>query len=176
MLPNIILIGFMGCGKSSVGRRLASLTGHRFIDTDEQVVKAEKRSISQIFATEGETYFRGVENQILEDLVGVAGIVLSTGGGIVIAPENRAILKKIGIVAWIDAEPDILFERASRSGKRPLLKTEDPRATFDTLRESRLDAYAEAADFRLDSSSLVHDAVAQHLLDEALRHHHRFEG
>lgn len=176
MLPNIILIGFMGCGKSSVGRRLAKLTGHRFIDTDDQVVQAEKRSITRIFASEGEPYFRQKETQILQDLVGVAGIVLSTGGGVVVASENRVLLKKIGIVAWLDADPDILFERASRSGKRPLLKTEDPRGTFDALREARLDAYAEAADFRLDSSGLAHDTVAQHLLDEALRHHHRFEG
>lgn len=176
MLPNIILIGFMGCGKSSVGRRLAASTGHRLIDTDEQVVRAEKRPISRIFAAEGEAYFREVEKRVLRDLVGVVGIVLSTGGGVIIDPENRATLKEIGIVAWLDANPDTLFERATRSGKRPLLKTENPRATFDALRSSRWDAYADAADFRLDSSEMGHDEVARRLLEEALRHRQRFEG
>ncbi len=176
MLPNLILIGFMGCGKSSVGRRLSTLTGHRLIDSDEQIVQAEGRSIAKIFAAEGEGYFRQVEKQVLESLIGLAGIILSTGGGLVVPPENRLILRKIGIVGWLDAEPDILFERASRSGKRPLLKTENPRETFDTLRESRMEAYSDAADFRFDSSGLSHDVVARGLLEEAQRHLHRFEG
>ena len=164
----------MGCGKSSVGRRLSGLTGHRFVDTDELVAQAEGRSISDIFSHTGEAHFRDLEQQSLENLVGVCGIILSTGGGLVLRPANRQTLKKIGIVAWLDAHPDVLFERAMRSGRRPLLQTADPRATFDELLSARRDLYEITADFRVDSSRLSHDEAAQILLDEALRRHRRF--
>ena len=117
----------MGCGKSSVGRRLSGLTGHRFVDLDELITQSDGRSISEIFSQRGESYFRDLEQRALGDLVGVCGIVLSTGGGLVLRPANRETLKRIGIVAWLDADPDILFERAMRSGRRPLLQTDDPK-------------------------------------------------
>lgn len=164
----------MGCGKSSVGRRLSGLTGHRFVDTDELIVQSEGRNIPEIFSRNGEDYFRDVEQRSLEKLVGVCGIILSTGGGLVLRPANRQTLKKIGIVAWLDASPDALFERAMRSGKRPLLQTEDPRKTFDDLLSVRQEVYNLTADFRIDSTRLSHDQVAQMLLDEALRKHRRF--
>jgi shikimate kinase len=174
VLPNLVLIGFMGCGKSSVGRRLSGLTGHRFVDTDELIVQSEGRSISEIFSESGEEYFRNVEQRSLEDLVGVCGIILSTGGGLVLRPANRETLRKIGIVAWLDASPDVLFERATRSAKRPLLQTEDPRKIFDDLLSVRRELYNSAADFRIDSTRLSHDEAAQLLLDEALRKYRRF--
>ncbi len=166
----------MGCGKSSVGRRLSTLTGHRFVDTDEMVMQAEGRSIPEIFAQNGEEYFREAEQRVLEELVGVCGVVLSTGGGLILREHNRETLRKIGVIAWLDADPDVLFERASRSGRRPLLQTENPRATFDCILAERRDIYAGLADFRFDSTSLGHDGAAQMLLDEALRHRGRFEG
>jgi shikimate kinase len=165
----------MGCGKSSVGRRVASLTGHRFLDTDDLIVQAENRSIPEIFASDGEEYFRDVEQRVLAETVGLCGIVLSTGGGAILRPENRATLRRIGVVGWLDADPDILFERACRSGKRPLLQTENPREAFDRLLASRREIYTETADFRLDSTHLGHDEAAQMLLDEALRCRRRFE-
>jgi len=164
----------MGCGKSSVGRRLSGLTGHRFVDTDELIVQSEGRNIPEIFSQNGEVYFRDVEQRSLEKLVGICGIILSTGGGLVLRPANRQTLKKIGIVAWLDASPDALFERAMRSGKRPLLQTEDPRKTFDDLLSVRREVYNLTADFRIDSTRLSHDQAAQMLLDEALRRHRRF--
>jgi shikimate kinase len=164
----------MGCGKSSVGRRLSGLTGHRFVDTDELIVQSEGRNIPEIFSQNGEVYFRDVEQRSLEKLVGICGIILSTGGGLVLRPANRQTLKKIGIVAWLDASPDALFERAMRSGKRPLLQTEDPRKTFDDLLSVRQEVYNLTADFRIDSTRLSHDQAAQMLLDEALRRHRRF--
>lgn len=164
----------MGCGKSSVGRRVAALTGYKFTDTDDLIVQAERRPITDIFAQEGEEYFRDAEQRVLETLVGSTGLILSTGGGLILRESNRAVLKQIGVIAWLDAEADVLFERASRSGKRPLLQTENPRATFDTLIASRKEIYGSTADFRLDSTMLNHDEVAQMLLDEAVKHGDRF--
>ena len=169
MLPNIVLIGFMGCGKSSVGRRLASLTGHRFVDTDELVAKAENKSIPEIFASGGEESFRDIEERVLADLVGVAGIILATGGGAVLRESNLASIKKIGAVAWLDADPDTLFERASRSQRRPLLQTDNPRKTFDELLASRRASSGDAADFRFDSTGLAHDIVAKSILEQTMR-------
>jgi shikimate kinase len=174
VLPNLVLIGFMGCGKSSVGRRLSGLIGHRFVDLDELIAQSDGRSISEIFSQRGESYFRDLEQRGLEDLVGVCGIVLSTGGGLVLRPANRETLKRIGIVAWLDADPEILFERAMRSGRRPLLQTDDPKGTFDELLDARRNLYEMAADFRVDSSRLSHDEAAQTLLEEALRRYRRF--
>ena len=151
------------------------MTGHRFVDTDELVVQSESRTIPEIFSQSGEDYFRDVEQRSLEELVGVCGIILSTGGGLVLRPANRETLKKIGIVAWLDASPDVLFERATRSAKRPLLQTVDPRKTFDDLLTVRRELYDLAADFRIDSTRLSHDEAAQILLDEALRKNRRFE-
>lgn len=175
MQPNLVLIGFMGCGKSSVGRRLAGLTGHRFVDTDELIIQAESRSIADIFAQQGEEYFREAEERALEGMLGTPGIILSTGGGLILRPKNRETLRQIGIVAWLDAQPEILFERASRSGKRPLLQTENPWQTFTNLLDSRRGIYTNTADFRIDSTNLSHDEVAQSLLDEALKHASRFD-
>ena len=171
MLPNFVLIGFMGCGKSTVGRRLAALTGHRFVDTDDLIVKSQNRSIPEIFADLGEEGFRDIEQSVLQDLVGVAGIVLSTGGGAILRQENREALKKVGVIVWLDAEPDILFERASRSSRRPLLQTDNPRETFDRLFEGRKSIYEALADFRFDSSNIEHDVVARKVLEQAMRCH-----
>jgi shikimate kinase len=165
----------MGCGKSSVGRRLCGLTGHRFLDIDELIAQKEGRSISEIFMRSGEDYFRDAEQLALENLVGVWGIVLSTGGGLVLRQSNCETLKKIGIIAWLDASPDVLFERATRSGKRPLLQTDNPRKRFDDLLSVRRELYRSTADFRIDSTRLTHDEAAQMLLEKALRRHRRFE-
>lgn len=165
----------MGCGKSSVGRRLAILAGHRFVDTDDLIVQVERRSISEIFATEGEEHFRAIEKRVLSELANVSGVVLSTGGGLVLDPENRASLRKIAMVAWLDADPDVLFERATRTSRRPLLQTENPRLRFDELLEKRIPIYSEFSDFRVDSTGIGHDEAAAQILDLALRHRGRFD-
>ena len=171
MLPNFVLTGFMGCGKSTVGRRLATLTGHRFVDTDDLIVKTQNKSIPEIFAEVGEEGFRDIEQSVLRDLVGVAGIVLSTGGGAILREENREALKKVGVIVWLDADPDVLFERASRSTRRPLLQTDNPRETFDRLFEGRKSIYEALADFRFDSTNIEHDIVARKVLEQAMRCH-----
>jgi shikimate kinase len=171
MLPNFVLVGFMGCGKSTVGRRLASLTGHRFLDSDELIVQAEKKTIPQIFAEKGEEGFREIEQKVIADLVGVAGVVLSTGGGAILRESNRETLRKIGIIIWLDADPDVLFERATRSNRRPLLQTENPRDTYDQLLAARRPIYEAAADLRFDSTHIDHDEVSRKVLEQAMRFH-----
>lgn len=171
MLPNFVLVGFMGCGKSTVGRRLASCTGHRFVDTDDLIVKDQGKNIPAIFAECGEEGFRAIERRIVADIVGLAGIVLSTGGGAILDPTNREALKKTGIVIWLDASPDVLFERAMRSGRRPLLQTADPRASFDSLLQARRAIYESLADIHFDSTGIQHEEVARKILELAMRHH-----
>jgi shikimate kinase len=173
VLPNIVLIGFMGSGKSSVGRRLSALTGHRFIDTDDLIVERTGLPITDFFESRGEDAFRDLESAELQELEGVCGIVLATGGGIVLRAENRDALRRIGPVAWLDADPDHLFERVSRNRKRPLLLNDDPRSAFDSLLAARRPLYEQSANFRVDSTSLTHDQTARAVLDETMRAHHR---
>jgi shikimate kinase len=169
MLPNFVLIGFMGCGKSTIGRRLAGLTGHRFLDTDDAIADASQKSIPDIFSQLGEEGFRDLEQQVVQDLIGIAGIVLSSGGGTILREPNRAALKRIGIVVWLDAAPDTLFERATRTGRRPLLNTPNPRETFDTLLAARRPLYAALSDVHFDSTHTEQDDVARKVLEEAMR-------
>ena len=169
MLPNIVLIGFMGSGKSSVGKHLAALTGHRFLDTDEMISIRHHCSISAIFSRHGEPYFREEETRALRSLTGICGVVLATGGGIVVREENRQLLRELGPVVWLDAEPDLIFERVSRNSRRPLLQTENPRASFDALREERTPVYENASDLRIDSTGLSHEEVAKSILQAVQR-------
>lgn len=145
------------------------MTGHRFLDTDEWIIEKVGHPISEIFATNGEAHFRDMESAALTEMRDVCGIILATGGGIVLREENRSQLHDIGTVVWLDAAPDLLFERVSRNQKRPLLQTEDPRATFNRLLESRRSIYESAADFRVDSTGLTHDETAQLILEESRR-------
>lgn len=163
---NIVLVGFMGCGKTSVGRRLAHLTGMKLVDTDELICEDAGVSIPEIFAEEGEVGFRAREAAALESLEGLRGAVISTGGGIVLAVTNRARLRALGLVCWLDAPAEVLFERAARSGRRPLLQTENPREVFDRLLAERRALYEEVADFRVQTASLDHEGVARQILAE----------
>lgn len=169
MLPNIILLGFMGCGKTSVGRHVAALTGHRFVDTDDLVVREAGCSIPEIFSRDGEAVFRDWETKVLRELVGICGIVLATGGGIILREENRELLPRIGVPIWLDAHPDSLFERVSRNQRRPLLATENPRATFDALLESRRPIYAATTVGRVDSTHFTHEQTARAVLEAVRR-------
>lgn len=173
MLPNIVLIGFMGSGKSSVGRHVAELTGHRFVDSDLLVTQKAGMGIPRIFKEFGEEEFRRIETEVLRELLGVCGIVLATGGGLVLREENRDLLHQIGLVLWLDAEPDVIFERVSRTRKRPLLATENPRATFDDLREKRLPVYQAASIGRIDSTGLTHQQAARKVMEAASRQLHQ---
>ncbi len=165
MTSNIILIGFMGCGKSSIGRRLAMRLGHQFLDSDDLIAARAERSIPEIFAAEGEHGFRNRETTELQALVGSFKIVLATGGGAIVSSENRELLHQLGPVIWLHADPETLFERATRTRKRPLLEVENPRTTFFNLLESRMPLYAGTADLKIDASGLTHEQTVRKIID-----------
>lgn len=167
MNSNIILIGFMGCGKSSIGRRIALRLGHKFLDSDELIAARAEHSISDIFAAEGEDGFRKRETAELQSLAGASKIVLATGGGAILNPLNRDLFHQLGLVIWLHAEPETLFERASRSRKRPLLEVENPRSTFFNLLESRIPLYAGTADLKIDATGLSHEQTVEKVIREA---------
>ena len=157
----IVLIGFMGSGKSSAGRILERKTGWPRFDTDEMVSARFGRPIAEIFAEVGEEKFRDAETEALNGLTTDGPAVIVTGGGIVLRPRNVEILRRLGTVAYLDADEETLFRRVSRRATRPLLQTENPRATLAELLRIRLPIYRQAADFHIDTSRLTHEEVAE---------------
>jgi shikimate kinase len=166
----IVLIGFMGAGKSSVGRTLARMTGLPRFDTDEMVVARFGLTIPKIFETYGEEKFRDAETEALRELAGKGQAILVTGGGIVLREENCALLRELGAIVYLSADEETLFARISRRSTRPLLRTENPRATLKELVASRLPLYRGAADVEVDTSGLSHDEVARRLLKSIEAH------
>jgi len=160
---NLVLVGFMGSGKSSVGRILSSLTGFALVDTDTLVAQEAGQSIAAIFKQHGEEHFRALETKVLQSLVGRIGLIVATGGGVVTVAKNREVLPQIGPVAWLDASTDHLYQRVKHS-KRPLLQTKDPRRTVEELYRAREPLYREAATIRIDSSTLTHRQTAEAVL------------
>ena len=160
----IVLIGFMGSGKSSVGRILERKTAWPRFDTDEMVSARFGRPIAEIFADSGEEAFRNAEAEALGQLSGLAPAVIVTGGGIVLRPGNVELLRRAGKLFHLEADEETLFRRVSRRATRPLLQTENPRATLAELLRVRLPLYRQAADFQVDTSCLTHEEVAEAVL------------
>jgi shikimate kinase len=161
---SIVLIGMMGAGKSSVGRCLERRTGLRRFDTDEIVSARFGQSISDVFSTLGEDEFRRAETEALASLPPMPPAIIVTGGGIVLRSQNVQHLKRLGVVVWLQAEEDTLFDRAARRGNRPLLATDDPRATMAKILAERTPLYAGAADICLDTTHRDHEEVADLIL------------
>ncbi len=162
---SIVLIGFMGVGKSSVGRTLARMTGLPRFDTDELITKRLKLTIPEIFETQGEQVFREAETGTLRELRDKAAAIIVTGGGIILSPENRELVRELGQVVYLAANEETLFQRISRRSNRPLLRTENPRATATSLLEERVPLYREVADVEVDTSLLTHEEVAARILE-----------
>jgi shikimate kinase len=161
---NLILIGFMGSGKSSVGREIARRCELRFLDTDSMIRQKYGKSIPEIFAAYGEPAFRDEEHQVLLRLRAAQPMVLATGGGIVLQPRNRSVLRSLGAVVWLTANEEVIWERVSRNQNRPLLRTKDPRSTVRDLMETRYPLYHETADITVETSRLTHQEVANRIL------------
>ena len=160
----IVLIGMMGAGKTTVGRRLAARLGRHFVDSDEEVEKAAGMSIEDIFAAHGEADFRAGEVKVIARLLKEGGIVLGTGGGAFMNAETRAFIKQLAVSVWIKADFDLLFQRVSRRSNRPLLKTANPRETLQKLIDARYPTYAEA-DITITSRDVPQDQVASEVID-----------
>ena len=161
MFKNIILTGFMGVGKTSVGTRLAKDLGYAFVDTDTLIEADQKITIAEIFSTFGEPRFRDVETRIILQVLEDEGQVISTGGGAVIRDENRAAFKKAGLVVCLTARPEVIFERIKHETHRPLLQTPDPLTKIRELLAGREKFYHQA-DLIIDTSDKsVDDAVRE---------------
>ncbi|MFH1542539.1 MAG: shikimate kinase [bacterium] len=156
-MTNIVLIGFMGAGKTAVGQRLADQLQMDYLDTDELIVKTEKKSINDIFSKRGEQYFRDLESTILTTLQDYDNFVISTGGGMVLRPENVKMLKEIGSLVLLWAEPEVVYERIKREAHRPLLKVADPLHEIKERLATREPIYRSAADLTVDTSRLTID-------------------
>jgi len=157
---SIVLIGMMGAGKSAVGRCLQWRTGFAQFDTDEMVRSKFGMPISEIFSTHSEDKFREAETEALRNLSPDQGAIIVTGGGIVLREENVDLLKRFGVVVWLEADEKTLFKRASRTGARPLLESKNPRKAFTQMLRARLPLYAKIADIRIDTSELTDEEVA----------------
>lgn len=164
--PNIILVGLMAVGKSTVGRLLAQSLGLVFFDSDEVVEERAGAPISWIFDVEGEGGFRDREQQVIEDLTGREGIVLATGGGAVLRQENREAMASRGVVIHLDSPLERLLERTRRDRKRPLLQQGDPRATLARLRAEREPLYREIADYRFVTDRQGPKALARQIEEQ----------
>jgi len=168
MFKNIILTGFMGVGKTSVGTGLAKDVGYQFVDTDMLIEADQKMSVTEIFATKGEPFFRDVESRVIGEVLQRENQVVSTGGGAVIRDSNREAFKKAGFVVCLTARPEVIFERVRHETHRPLLRTEDPLAKIGELLESRAPFYAQA-DAVIDTSEKSVEAVITEI-KERIRH------
>jgi len=160
---SVILVGMMGAGKTSVGRRLAAMLGVPFKDADIEIEEAAGCTVSEIFERFGEPAFREGERKVIARLLGEAPHVLATGGGAFMDPETRARIKESAISIWLKADIELLLERVGRKDTRPLLRTSDRHATLKALLEKREPVYAEA-DITVISDAGPQEAVVRKVL------------
>jgi shikimate kinase len=160
---SIVLVGMMGAGKSSVGRRVALRLGIPFVDADTEIEKAAGMAITDIFAIRGEAEFRAGEARVILRLLEGGPQVLATGGGAFVNPDTRAAVAAKGISIWLKAEPDVLMKRIKRRQDRPLLHTADPAATLRKLLDEREPVYA-LADLTVQSREVTHDRIVDEIV------------
>jgi shikimate kinase len=161
--PNLVLIGPMGAGKTSIGRRLAARLGLRFVDADRELEAATGATVPVIFECEGEAGFRQRESQLLAALCAGSGQLIATGGGAVLAEANRRALRERGFVVWLQVGVDQQLRRLERDTSRPLLAGPDRRAKLEALAAQRDPLYRELADFAFDSDGLAVGAATEQL-------------
>jgi shikimate kinase len=168
MVDRIILVGMMGAGKTTVGRRLAERLGWGYLDSDEQVAESTGRTVPQIFAEEGEAAFRATESRVLlAALAGSEPVVVSAAGGVVLSEANRARMADSGTVVWLRADPTLLARRVGTGEGRPLLE-DDPGAALATLAAQRRDLYASVAAVTVDVDDLTPEQVVDRILADRL--------
>jgi shikimate kinase len=160
---SVVLVGMMGAGKSSIGRRLATRLGVPFVDADTEIEKAAGMTIPEIFAAHGEPYFRAGETRVIARLLDSGPQVLATGGGAFMNPETRAAVHDKGISVWLRATVEVLVRRIKRRNDRPLLKGGDPAETLRRLIDERSPTYAEA-DITVESREVPHDVIVDEIV------------
>jgi shikimate kinase len=160
---SVVLVGMMGAGKSSIGRRLAVRLGIPFIDADTEIEKAAGMTIPEIFSAHGESYFRAGEQRVIARLLDSGPQVLATGGGAFMNAETRAAIAAKGISVWLRATLDVLTKRIKRRGDRPLLKTPNPIDTLRRLIDERYPVYAEAA-LTVESRDVPHEMIVDEIV------------
>lgn len=167
---HIVLIGLMGCGKTTIGKELQRTVDLPFSDTDQVIEDQAGMSIPAIFQQFGESSFRDMETQVLRNYLALPpenSSIISTGGGIVVRPENRELLRRMGFVVWLNADATTLLQRVSRNDNRPLLQNANPRETLVRLFEERRPFYAETAHLSIDTTNLTVREIAFGIMESA---------
>ncbi len=176
-MTNIVLIGFMGCGKTTLGRWLADRQQMDFVDTDELIVRLENMSVADIFEKKGEAYFRDLETKVLRILLGEEqdggenlrihkSTVISVGGGVPMREENRALLHKLGKIIFLDTSVNELVRRLERDETRPLLRGGALREKIERLMDERLDIYDDTADIIVTTDNRTLNKVFDDIIKE----------
>lgn len=159
---NIVLVGFMGTGKTAAGKLLTEKTGMKYISTDELIEHKERRSINDIFKKSGEPYFRRVEKEVVKKVAELDKFIIDAGGGVVLDKENIQNLKRNGKIICLAAAPEVILERTKRYYHRPLLNTKNPKEKIEELLKFRAPFYAQA-DVTIDTTNLTLDEVVQEI-------------
>jgi shikimate kinase len=162
----------MGTGKTTAAKEVARMENIKFVDLDDLIEEKEKRSILEIFASDGEAYFRRIEKEILQNVSTEDNLIVACGGGIVLDPENIALMKKTGKIVCLTAEPDVILARTSRQNFRPLLKAENPREKIDFLLNQRAACYARS-DHTIDTSHISPQKAAEEIINFAFPRGHK---
>ncbi|WVT72533.1 shikimate kinase [Sinorhizobium chiapasense] len=166
---NLVFIGLMGAGKSAIGRLTAQALGIPFVDSDHEIERVSRMTISDLFARYGEEEFRALETRVLKRLLRSGPRVVSTGGGAYINERSRRQIKKGGLTVWLNAELDVLWERVNKRDTRPLLKTENPKQTLENLMNARYPIYAEA-DLTVLSRDVKKETMVEDVLAAVIEH------
>ncbi len=161
---NLVFVGLMGAGKSSIGRLTATVLGIPFVDTDHEIERVSRMSITELFAAYGEAEFRALEARVIKRLLRSGPRVISTGGGAFINEQSRKHIRKQGISVWLNAELDVLWERVNKRDSRPLLKTDNPKQTLENLMHARYPVY-ELADLTVMSRDVKKEMMVEDVLN-----------
>jgi shikimate kinase len=164
---NIYLVGFMGAGKSTIADRLGQMLGMEKLDTDEMIVDRSGMSINEIFERFGEEYFRDLETAALKELAGCSGSIVSCGGGVTLRQENIEAMRSNGVIVWLTAQPETIYDRIHLSTTRPLLKNNNTVEGIARLLKERLARYENAADVIVATDGLGIDEVCGNLIEKS---------
>lgn len=164
---HILLIGLMGCGKSTIGRTLSKITGRPLLDTDTVIEEQVGMSIPDIFSRKGEKHFRALETALLrylDESKESSPCIIATGGGIVVRPANRSLIRRLGFTVWLNAEVSVLLQRTAHANNRPLLQQDDPESVLKKLSAIRSPFYRETAHQKIEVGSQGVNEIAEMIL------------